>query len=165
MTQSARFRAPFIQAAQVDKSTTHNEALAVLDIAASAAVDGFLVDMPPVTPSIGDCYILGASPTGAWSGHAFALAGYTAGGWRFIAAIDGLSAFDKTSGQSAVFTEGAWELGHVRAAKVSIGGNQIVGPQQASVSNPSGGATVDAEARAAITAILTRMRQHGLIAS
>ena len=137
----------------------------MLDIAACAAVDGFLVDTPPAGPSVGDCYILGASPTGAWLGHAFALAGYTAGGWRFIAAIDGLSALDKTSGQSAIFNAGAWELGHVRAAKVSIAGNQIVGPRQASVSDPSGGATVDAEARATIAAILTRLREHGLIAS
>ncbi len=147
------------------RSTPSHGALAVLDIAACAAVDGFLVDTPPAGPSVGDCYILGASPTGAWLGHAFALAGYTAGGWRFIAAIDGLSAFDKTSGQSAIFNVGAWELGHVRAAKVSIAGNQIVGPRQASVSDPSGGATVDAEARATIAAILTRLREHGLIAS
>jgi hypothetical protein len=165
MTQSARLGAPFIQAAQVDKSTTHNEALAVFDIVASAAVAGFLVDTPPATPSNGDCYILGASPSGVWSGHVFALAGYTAGGWRFIAAVEGLSAFDKASGETIAFKDGAWEKGHARAAKLSIGGNQVVGARLAAVADPTGGTTVDSEARTAIAGILTRLRQHGLIAS
>ena len=60
---------------------------AIFDLVASAAVDGFVVDMPPASPAIGACYIVGTSPTGAWSGHALALAGYTAGGWRFVAPI------------------------------------------------------------------------------
>lgn len=165
MTHSARLGAPFIQAAQIEKSATHNEGLALLDIAASAAVDGFLVDTPPAAPSLGDCYVIGASPSGDWSDHAHALAGYTGGGWRFIAAIEGLSAFDKGSGETVVFKSGAWEKGHARAAKLSIGGNQVVGPQLGAVTDPSGGTTVDAEARAAITAVLARLRQHGLIAS
>lgn len=140
-------------------------ALAILDIAVSAAVDGFLLKTPPASPAAGDCYIVGDDPTGAWAGQALALAGYTAGGWRFIIPFAGLSVLDKASGQVAVFEAGAWELGHVRATTLSIAGDQVVGARLASVGDPASGSTVDAEARAAIAAVLARLRQHGLIAS
>jgi hypothetical protein len=42
---------------------------------------------------------------------------------------------------------------------------QVVGNRQAAISAPSGGSTVDAEARTAIGSILSAMRTHGLIAS
>jgi hypothetical protein len=165
MSQSARLGAPQIQPAQVDKATTHNEAIALFDVAICAAIDGFLVDTPPASPTLGSSYVLGANPTGAWAGHALALAGYTEGGWRFIGAFDGLAAMEKTSGETAVFRGGAWAKGEAIAAKLSIGGNQVVGARGAAVADPAGGAIVDAEARAALAAILARLRQHGLIAN
>ncbi len=151
--------------AQLQKEATVNEGLAVLDMAVSAAVDGFLLDTPPASPAVGTCYITGDQPDGAWAGHALALAGYTEGGWRFIAPFDGLTIFDKGTGLFAVFKAGAWENGHVRATKLSIGGNQVVGARLAAVAEPAGGAIVDVEARAAIAALLVRLRQHGLIDS
>lgn len=165
MTQSARLGAPSLQAAQAQKEVTVNEGFAIFDLVASAAVDGFLVDTPPASPSIGACYIVGPTPSGAWDGHALALAGFTAGGWRFVAAIEGLSAFDKSSGETAAFKGGAWTKGDVRAAKLSINGDQVVGPRLAAVEDPSGGTTVDTEARSALSSLLARLRQHGLIAS
>jgi hypothetical protein len=69
------------------------------------------------------------------------------------------------SGQVAVFEAGAWELGHVRATALSIAGDQVVGVRLAAVDDPASGSTVDVEARAAIAAVLARLRQHGLIAS
>jgi hypothetical protein len=155
----------YIQPAQVDKATTHNEALALLDVAISAAIDGFLVDTPPANPTVGSSYVVGANPTGAWVGHPRALCGYTEGGWRFIAPFDGLSALDKASGETVIFRGGTWEKGQARAAKLSIGGNQVVGARGAAVVDPAGGTIIDAEARAAIAAILGRLRAHGLIAS
>jgi hypothetical protein len=165
MSESPRLRLPAIAAGQIDKATTHNEALAIADIAIGAAIEGFLTNTPPASPVVGASYVVGGAPTGVWSGHALSLAGYTAGGWRFIAAFDGLRAIDKATGETAVFRAGAWEKGHVRAAKVSVGGNQVVGARLAAVADPAGGATVDAEARAAIADILSRLRSHGLIAS
>lgn len=44
------------------------------------------LDTPPVSPSAGDCYHVGSSPTGDWSGQAGKIARYTdtgAGGWLF----------------------------------------------------------------------------------
>ncbi len=164
MTQTARLAAPLIESGQIDKATTHNEALTIFDLGICAAVDGYLAETPPASPAVGDCFVVGASPTGAWAGHGEALAGYTAGGWRFIAPVDGLTALVKASGQFAVYN-GGWELGQIRGAGLSVGGNQVVGARLAAVANAAGGTTVDSEARAAIAAILDRLRQHGLIAS
>lgn len=165
MTQTARLGATYLQAAQAQKETTVNEGFTKFDLAVSAAVDGFLANSPPASPAIGSAYILGSSPTGDWAGHALALAGYTTGGWRYIAAFEGLTALDKTSGETVTFRSGGWEKGHVRAAKLSVEGNQVVGGRLAAVADPSGGTIIDVEARAAIAAILGRLRQHGLIAS
>jgi len=165
MTQSARLGLAFLQAAQLQKEATINEGFAALDLAVSAAVDGYLLNTPPASPAVGSSYIIGAAPTGAWAGHALALAGYTSGGWRFIAAFPGLAALDKASGEIALFAAGGWDRGHLRAAKLSVGSNQVVGARLAAVTDPTGGATIDAEARGAIAAILARLRTHGLIAS
>lgn len=48
---------------------------------------------------------------------------------------------------------------------VWINSNKIIGPQGAAISDATGGATVDTEARAAINALLARCRAHGLIAT
>lgn len=45
----------------------------------------------------------------------------------------------------------------------SVAGNVVVAAQQAAITAPAGGATVDAEARTAIGSILTALRTHGLI--
>ena len=51
------------------------------------------------------------------------------------------------------------------AEHLKVDGTKVVGNQGASVTNPTGGATVDTEARTAIIAALGRLRDHGLIAS
>lgn len=43
--------------------------------------------------------------------------------------------------------------------------NPLIGTRQAAITNPTGGATVDAEARTAITAVITALEAHGLIVS
>jgi hypothetical protein len=45
-----------------------------------------------------------------------------------------------------------------------VNGTQVVGAQGATVSDPSGGAVVDSEARDAISDIIDRLQAHGLIA-
>ena len=46
-----------------------------------------------------------------------------------------------------------------------ISGTQVVGPRQAHIPDPSGGATQDAQARSSINSILTLLETHGLMAS
>jgi hypothetical protein len=83
----------------------------------------------------------------------------------FARSTDGLSALVKSSGERVAFVGGTWELGHVRAAKVSVGGDQVLGARLGAVADPTGGTVTDVEARAAIAAILARLRTHGLIAA
>ena len=130
----------------------------------AAAVEGLPLATPPAAPAIGSCYIVAASPTGAWSGHAQQLAAFTSGGWRFVVPGDGLAAYVRSTGEVAVCSAGSWDFGTLRGARVEVNGEQVVGPQGAAISAPTGGSTIDAQARSAIGQILTAMRGHGLIA-
>jgi hypothetical protein len=58
---------------------------------------------------------------------------------------------------------GGWDLGTVNASRIIIAGNQVVGARGTAISDPSGGAVIDAEARTALEQILICLRQHGLI--
>ena len=88
----------------------------MLDVVVSAAVEGLPLATPPASPAVGSCYIVGASPTGAWGGQADKPAAFTSGGWRFVAPIDGLAAVVRSSGSTAVYGNGAWAIGKLRGS-------------------------------------------------
>ena len=52
----------------------------------------------------------------------------------------------------------------INAISYKVGNIKVVGSQQATITNPIGGSTVDAEARSAISNIITALKNHGLIA-
>ena len=163
MSATARFAIPLLAAGQAQKELYHNEAVQTLETLVSPAVEEGPRVSPPAAPVIGACYILAASPTGAWAGKPLNLAAYTSGGWRFVSPIEGLTAFVRSSSVWATFRSGAWELGVLRGSNVTIAGQQVVGGRAAAIPAPSGGGVVDVEARASIGQILTTLRQHGLI--
>ena len=78
------------------------------------------------------------------------LATYTAGGWRFIAPVEGLTAFVRSSSIWATFRSGAWEQGILRGSNVTIAGQQVIGGRIAAIAGPAGGGVVDVEARSAV---------------
>ncbi len=129
------------------------------------AVAGVAVNAPPVSPASGSCHLVGAAPTGAWAGHPHAIAGWTGNGWRFVEPVDGLQVRMLATGQGAMFRGGVWEIGLVEASEIRVGGDKVVGSRRPAIPSPSGGATSDTEARAAIGAILAALRAHGLIAT
>ena len=159
---SARFALPLLVPGQAQKEMFHNEALTLVDAALHAAVEGRLAT-PPLSPSIGQCWIIDAAPSGAWAGHSGHLAIWTAGGWRFVAPPESMTVWDKAAGFSRRWTGTAWSDGAVTAAQIVIGGHQVVGTRQPAPPSPSGGTTIDAEARAAVAAITVALRTHGLI--
>ncbi len=162
--QTPRFALPMLQPGQAQKELYHNEALALLDIAVQPNVVGIGANTPPASPATGACWIVGASPTGAWAGAAHHLAGWTGGGWRFVAPVEGMTVWNLANTLESRFIAGSWVSGQTRSAQLLIGGTQVVGPQRPAIATPSGGAMVDAEARAALAAILAAMTAHGLIA-
>jgi len=154
-----------LAAGQAQKEFTHNEALQTLDLIVAAAVEELPRSSPPSTPEIGACYIVGSSPSGAWAGKAQCIAGYTSGGWRFVAPLAGMTAYVKATGVTAYYRGGAWDLGSLCGTSLLIDGSQVVGPRLAAISGPTGGANVDLESRSTINQILAALRQHGLIES
>ncbi|WP_235532762.1 DUF2793 domain-containing protein [Sphingomonas sp. Leaf412] len=141
----------------------HNEALALLDIAAQAVVEAVGPNAPPPDPAVGACWIVGPEPTGAWGGHAGAIAGFTAGGWRFLAARDGMRAWSRADDRTVARVDGAWEDGLVRCRRLLVEGQRVVAARQPAIASPTGGSTVDTEARTAIGQVLDALRTHGLI--
>lgn len=160
---TARLALPLLASGQAQKDVWHNEALAILDIAVQAGVEEVGRDTPPDTAMPGRCWIVGTAPTGPWAGHAGAIAGWTAGGWRFVAARPGLRAWDAGTGQEVVHDGTGWVRGVVRATRVLIDGQQVLGPRGAAVPAPSGGSIIDFEARVCLAEILITLRDHGLI--
>ena len=162
---SARLALPLIAPGQAQKELTHNEALALLDLATQPAVGAVGAITPPTAPTIGECWLLGASPSGAWAGHGGAIAGWTAGGWRFVTPREGMAVWAGPEAGVARYVAGGWLAGVVHAAELLIDDVAVVGVQQSAIADPAGGTVTDVQARAAIAAMLAAMRNHGLIAA
>lgn len=131
-------------AGQAQKEFTLNEALLRADLAIQCAVEG-VAATPPPDPLAGQAWIVGAEPSGAFAGHQDAVAGWTDGGWRFLAAAPGHRVYDKTAGCFRHFA-GTWHLPATPPA-------------------PIGGATIDAEARATLVSILEKLIGAGIFAT
>ena len=159
---SARFGLPFILPGQAQKELYHNEALALLDAALHAAVEEGPLAGPPGAPAPGQSWIVGESATGAWAGRDNASASWTGGGWRFTAPVPGMIAWNIDAGHWLHWSGTGWSEGELPAAALHIGGQQVIGPRLAEVLSPSGGTTIDAEARAAIDGLIATLRTHGL---
>ena len=139
--------------------------LQTLDVLVSGAIEGPPLVTPPLTPSVGTAYIVAEGATGAWAGREDCIAAWTSGGWRFIPPIPGMTMYVRTSGTSAMFRSGAWEIGTLAGSSLRINGEQVVGPRATAIASPAGGSVVDIESRTAVEAMLAIFREHGLIAS
>ncbi len=163
MEQTARFQIPLLVPGQVQKEFYHNEALERIGMLLCPIVEGELRAEPPSSPAIGACYLVGADASGQWVGQDGAIASFTAGGWRFVAPMEGLSVTERFSGEMWQWRSGAWEEGIARCQEVRIGGQNVLRERQPAIPNPAGGEVVDAQCRGAVTAILNSLRAHGLI--
>lgn len=159
---SARFGLPFILPGQAQKEAFHNEALAAVDGLVHAAVKGSAA-APPVEAVPGDCWIVAPGASGDWAGQDGKLALRTSGGWRYLAPVPGMSVWDQSAGFERRWTGSAWNDGKIVGAGMVVGFRQVVGERQPAVPSPSGGTTIDAEARTAIGALIVALRTHGLI--
>lgn len=139
-----RLALPMLFAGQAQKEFTVNEALLRADLALHCTIEGELA-APPASPAAGQGWLVAAGPTGAFVGHAAAIAGFTASGWRFIAARTGLQVYDKSAACFRHYTD-SWQRSVVP-------------------SMPTGGTTVDQEARTAIGNLVAKLVSAGVLAT
>ncbi|PWJ93515.1 uncharacterized protein DUF2793 [Mesorhizobium loti] len=132
MTTSNRLGITELAETQNNRHTTVNEAVAKLE--AGAALYGCVSvgdTSPPGSPAEGDQYVLGGSPTGAWSGHGEAIANFFNGAWQFIPALPGAQAYaaDEDAfyyydvGGTWVLVGSSGGLGNVTGPGSSVSGN------------------------------------------
>jgi len=159
-----RLALPLLAAAQAQKEATHNEALALLDALVQPVVVAVAPVEVPEAPRPGQGWIVGPAPAAAWTGQASALAIWTSGGWRFVQPFEGMSVWSLASATPWRFGSGAWVDGVIAGSALVLNGLQLVGPRGAAIAGPVGGGVVDAQARTAISLIISAMETHGLIA-
>ena len=142
-SSSPRFGLPLLFAGQAQKEVFVNEAHALTDALLHPAIEGE-ADTPPAARDEGQTWLVGDTPSGAWSNHPGELASFQAGGWIFTVPRDGLRVLDLSTGQDIRF-RGGW----LRPATPAV---------------PTGGTTVDTQARAAIAALVSALIAGGLLA-
>lgn len=109
MSETYQFKLPFIEAAQAQKHVTVNEALARMDALAQLRVQSRVVDVPAATVD-GQTYIVSAGATGVWAGQDHRIALFLNGGWEFVDALDGWSAWVIDEAAELRFQAGVWDF-------------------------------------------------------
>jgi hypothetical protein len=161
---SPRLALPFLATGQAQKEITHNEALALLDGLAHGALQSRTLTTPPASPLPGQLWLVPSGATGDWQGQSGKLALASDGGWRFVTPVAGLCLWSIPDQSYAGFDGSQWRWGDWPVQRVMVAGQPVVGARQSAIADPSGGTTVDSQARAAVQSILTALRTHGLIA-
>lgn len=99
---------PLILAAQAQKHVTHNEALAMLDVAVQLAVINRDQTTPPALAVPGDRHIVAPGGLVEWAGQDGKIAVMTETGWQFTAPLPGWRAHILAEGATAAFNGLAW---------------------------------------------------------
>lgn len=133
---------PLLIPGQAQKEFFVNHALAILDALQARVVNASLA-IPPASAGDGDCFRITTGAELAWDGRVDQIAVRTGDDWHFIVPREGMSILDDAAGQMLVFRNG-WE----RADAPPL---------------PSGGSTIDVEARAAIMGLIQSLQTVGVL--
>jgi hypothetical protein len=136
-----RFDLPYLYAGQSQREVFVNEAFAAVDALLHPAIEG-VGNVAPASPVAGESWVVGAAPTGAWAGRPGALATWRGSDWNFAGPRDGMRVIDRQTGQDLRF-RGSW----IGAATPDL---------------PTGGATIDAEARVTIMQLIEALKSAGI---
>ncbi len=162
MPHSTRLALPLLAAGQAQKDVTHNDALLRLDRVVALAVVSRTAAGPPSSPAAGDCHIVATVAAAAWGQPAGTIMHWQGNGWLPEAPLDGQIALVMDEGIMIVHRS-VWQPLWPVAGLVVAGRTMLAGPA-ASIAPASGGAIVDAEARAALAAVVAALQAHGLLA-
>ena len=106
---TGRLLLPYILQSQSQKEVTHNDALNILDVLIQAVVQEVGLNTPPGSPTVGQCWVVGSSPTGAWAGKASQIAqAADGGGWFFVAPFKRLKLWNETTDEYVMFDGTNW---------------------------------------------------------
>src|SRR3954451_24400637 len=90
------------------REVVHNAAIRALDALVQLAVHDRDLAAPPGSPGDGDRYVVAASPTGTWTGHAGHVAAWQDGAWHFYAPRVGWLVDVADEGKLVVWDGSAW---------------------------------------------------------
>jgi hypothetical protein len=107
MANSPKLDLAYIVSGQSQKEVTHNDALNDLDSLTQISVINMTTNVPPGSPAEGDSYIIGPSPSGAWSGHAGKIASWYSG-WRIKTPKEGFRAWIQNLDRQYVYNGTSW---------------------------------------------------------
>ena len=110
MTNTSKLNLPYILQSQSQKEVTHNDGLNLLDMLVQAVVLEVGLDTPPVSPTLGGCYVIGNSPSGDWATHTGELTQAITGGWRFVAPFDGLLVYNLSDDKNYHYNGSSWAV-------------------------------------------------------
>ena len=115
---------PHILPSQAQKHVTHNEALRLLDVTVQLTVLQRTLASPPVSPVLGDRYIVAAAPSGAWTGYPQNIALWNGTAWEIFAALQGWRAYVVAEAAMVVFDGAGWSTvvgGVAQFTQVGVG--------------------------------------------
>jgi hypothetical protein len=92
---------------QAQKEVTVNTAISTIDAILNRGAIDRALNTPATSPAEGDLYILGTTPTGAWSGHANDVAYYQTT-WKFINPNEGLTVWVNDENMQYSWDGAAW---------------------------------------------------------
>jgi hypothetical protein len=161
MTQTLRHRLPLIAAGQAQKEVTHNEALLAIDCRLHSAVETRALAEPPVAPEPGAMFIVAVGATAAWEGKTDMIASWDGFGWRFLPPTKGWIVWVADEAGFVAY-DGIWTTG-LPANGLRVAGREVLAAAPVSIAAPSGGSVVDDACRTAVLALITALRNQGIV--
>lgn len=141
-SRTPRFDLPLLFAGQAQKEGFVNEIAARLDALLFLTIEAEAAS-PPADAVDGKSWLVANSPIGPWAGRAGLIASRQSGNWLFTQPLLGMRIYNKAAKQE-MYYHNDWRT----AARPST---------------PTGGSTVDAEARTAVNAIIAALVSAGIV--
>lgn len=120
MTTTPRLALPYILTQQAQKEVTHAAGLNRLDALVQPVVQAIGLNTPPASPTDGECWIVGPSPTAAWAGQANRLAQRIGGAWVLHAPFVGLVVVEAATLAPWGWNGSAWTIIAPRLLQASV---------------------------------------------
>lgn len=161
MGTTIRHELPLLTTGQAQKDVTHNEALLAIDRQLCLTVTSRGASLPPPLPIADERHIVGPDAAGPWAGRSDAIARRDGAGWSFWVPVQGALAWIIDERQFAVFDGGWSSAWPVRG--LDIDGRQVLAGMPVAIAPPSEGSVIDSEARTALAAVMTALRDQGIL--